>query len=305
MPPGLRTLCFSATSQTVASNTLSPVHILKVLNILRISTEPTLFWRALLMLVELKIAKMWPFRNSSLSSPEEYMHLRQSSDEEASEQDYELSKSASFPKKESSAKFYGRAIAIIFSTIAVLGIGFGSGVFLESQGLLASVSITQDHPSVHSHSTCKNPPIRREWRSLSLVQKHEYVDAVLCLRKLPSSLNKNMSRYDDFPFLHTTIGEYGKLAISFLENLRRSFHAWKDSCLRCYSTYGCSILGLAPLFHSPVRKGFERRVRIYWNTYVSSTHQSTDCYDSGLTIIQILGLDSGLGKHATIPRLQC
>ena len=99
-----------------------------------------------------------------------------------------------------------------------LAIGFWSGVLIHSKGFLSFIATTVPRitatSSAHTHhpsstTRCQDPPIRREWRSLSLVQKHEYVDAVLCLRTIPSSLNPNMSLYDDFPFLHDTIGAYG------------------------------------------------------------------------------------------------
>lgn len=156
---------------------------------------------------------MWPFKGKTPSSAEEYMHLRQSSDEEASELDLELSQKPRFLEPSSSHRWYRNIFVIILSTITLLGIGFSSGVFLEKTGTLAKLSTSTGHDDTSQESKCHDPAIRREWRSLSLEQKHGYVDAVLCLRKTPSKLNENMTRYDDFPFLHTTVGEYGKYLV--------------------------------------------------------------------------------------------
>jgi len=58
-----------------------------------------------------------------------------------------------------------------------------------------------------SASTCTSPSIRREWRSLSRVEKLRYIDAVQCLRERPSRLDLNQSLYDDFPYVHRNVGD--------------------------------------------------------------------------------------------------
>lgn len=56
---------------------------------------------------------------------------------------------------------------------------------------------------------CHEPVVRKEWRTLSDVQKQEYLDAVLCLKTKPSRLGQNHSLYDDFPYLHSRSGTHG------------------------------------------------------------------------------------------------
>jgi hypothetical protein len=52
---------------------------------------------------------------------------------------------------------------------------------------------------------------RREWRTLTMFQKHDYIAAVRCLKITPSRLALNHTLYDDFPYIHYHIGEYGTL----------------------------------------------------------------------------------------------
>lgn len=59
-----------------------------------------------------------------------------------------------------------------------------------------------------SETSCQNPSIRREWRSLSMKEKHEYLQAVQCLSHTPSRLTSNMTLYDDFPHVHDTTGAF-------------------------------------------------------------------------------------------------
>jgi hypothetical protein len=62
--------------------------------------------------------------------------------------------------------------------------------------------------------SCQNPRIRREWRTLSHAEKHQYLDAVTCLRHTPSRINPNLSLYDDFPYVHDRIASYGQPILS-------------------------------------------------------------------------------------------
>jgi tyrosinase len=58
-------------------------------------------------------------------------------------------------------------------------------------------------------SSCQNPKLRQEWRTLSTEQQDDYINAVRCLQHIPSKLHPGMSLYDDFPFVHDVLGEYG------------------------------------------------------------------------------------------------
>ena len=72
-----------------------------------------------------------------------------------------------------------------------------------------------DKPTAVS-SACKKPAFRREWRSLSTSQKHNYLLAVQCLKQKPSRLGLNQSLYDDFPYVHYRVGGSCKIFLSML-----------------------------------------------------------------------------------------
>lgn len=56
-------------------------------------------------------------------------------------------------------------------------------------------------------SNCKSLSIRREWRSLSEEEKHQYIEAVRCLAETPSKQLPDDSLYDDFAYVHIDSGE--------------------------------------------------------------------------------------------------
>ena len=100
-------------------------------------------------------------------------------------------------------------ILLVCLTISCLILSFGSGVLFRTHQVWAS----QDDPS--TTSSCTIPITRREWRSLSRGEKSEYIQAVQCLTKTPSLLGMNHSLHDDFPRIHSHIGEY---CMSFSSN---------------------------------------------------------------------------------------
>ncbi|KAJ6029211.1 hypothetical protein N7499_000356 [Penicillium canescens] len=53
--------------------------------------------------------------------------------------------------------------------------------------------------------TCKNPPIRKEWRQLDLDERRDYIGAVLCLASQPaiSGLENAATHFDDFQATHS------------------------------------------------------------------------------------------------------
>ena len=59
-----------------------------------------------------------------------------------------------------------------------------------------------------SSSSCRDPVVRYEWRSLSKQEQTNYIDAVECLSQQPSRLGLNQSLYLDFPSTHINIGGY-------------------------------------------------------------------------------------------------
>ena len=56
---------------------------------------------------------------------------------------------------------------------------------------------------------CEEYTIRREWRSLSKMEKTGYIQAVQCLQTKPSVLGLNQTLYDDFPWVHSQMSAYG------------------------------------------------------------------------------------------------
>lgn len=145
---------------------------------------------------------MWPFKSQQRSSECVYLPLV-----DGSENGFESDKLEDGQSSDPYSRRYCTAI-VYFSIVTItLATGFIAGFFMERRGILY---FTEAISSTHSsHTLCHNPDTRREWRSLGLDQKHEYLEAVQCLRHIPSALNPNMSLYDDFPYLHNTIGDYG------------------------------------------------------------------------------------------------
>ncbi|KAF2204311.1 monooxygenase [Delitschia confertaspora ATCC 74209] len=88
--------------------------------------------------------------------------------------------------------------------------------------------------SLSKSSKCDLIAMRREWRTLSMAQKHQYLEAVKCLKRWPSSLGLNQSYYDDFPWIHSRIGEYVHDAAPFLAWHRYFVHVYEialmDAC---------------------------------------------------------------------------
>lgn len=78
--------------------------------------------------------------------------------------------------------------------LAVISISFNFGIFTFSRLKLG----TFDFQS----TACDQPAFRREWRSLSVSERLNYIDSVQCLRTRPSRLGLNQSLYDDFPYVH-------------------------------------------------------------------------------------------------------
>lgn len=91
---------------------------------------------------------------------------------------------------------------IIGAILICLMIGYTLGTQLERWTASGSGAASM------INSPCSQPRFRREWRSLSLHEKHGYLQAVQCLKKMPSRLGLNQSLYDDFPYVHFHVGGY-------------------------------------------------------------------------------------------------
>ncbi|KAI9711766.1 MAG: hypothetical protein M1820_001911 [Bogoriella megaspora] len=105
------------------------------------------------------------------------------------------------------------AILLTSLLLAATVIGFLVGILCGYNGIFASTPTTTTKPAATS---CRHPIVRHEWRSLSVDQKRGYIRAVNCLRETPSKLGLNQSLYDDFPYVHSRIGEYSHGAAAFL-----------------------------------------------------------------------------------------
>ena len=75
--------------------------------------------------------------------------------------------------------------------------------------LLQHTTITRNTITTQN-SKCSNPTIRKEWRSLSQAEKAGYIAGVKCLTTKQSKLSlvDGDTLYNDFPYVHTTIGGY-------------------------------------------------------------------------------------------------
>lgn len=97
-------------------------------------------------------------------------------------------------------KLHGRHLFVVTClAIGCLTIAFAIRHFL-SQEIRSSIA---------PYKPCRHPTIRHEWRSLSREEKSAYLDAVKCLRTVPSRLGLNHTLYDDFPYFHSRTGESG------------------------------------------------------------------------------------------------
>ena len=93
-------------------------------------------------------------------------------------------------------------IFVLFLSLTSLAVGFMGGVLSSRQN---ASDKSQKGATV---SACNRPQYRREWRSLSYGERHDYIQAVQCLTQIPSRLGLNQSLYDDFPYVHFRVGGY-------------------------------------------------------------------------------------------------
>lgn len=93
------------------------------------------------------------------------------------------------------------AMALICFAVGITG-GFTLSVWKRNYGSPPGLALSTNR------TRCQASPVRLEWRSLSMHEKHDYIDAVNCLRRRPSRLGQDQSLYDDFPYTHARIGAY-------------------------------------------------------------------------------------------------
>ncbi|KJX99738.1 tyrosinase tyrosinase: common central domain protein [Zymoseptoria brevis] len=87
------------------------------------------------------------------------------------------------------------------------------------------------HPSHRSlsQSPCQSIAIRREWRALTADERDDFVRSVKCLSTVPSRWMHNGTVYDDFAYLHGSIGKWCHHSASFLPWHRWTLHIWEAS----------------------------------------------------------------------------
>lgn len=91
-------------------------------------------------------------------------------------------------------------------------------------------------PFESPRSSCTNPALRKEWRTVSKEAQAEYIAAALCLHETPSALDwdPEAKRSDDFPWLHAHNPPDHHRTANFLPWHRYFIHlyekALKESC---------------------------------------------------------------------------
>ena len=99
--------------------------------------------------------------------------------------------------------------------------------------LLAAASIAIYTSSAAPAWNNWQPSVRKEWTSLSLTERKEYIDAVLCLYERPSRLSPTevpgaLNRRDDFVAVH--------INQTFGVHLNAVFLGWHRNFLNLYET---------------------------------------------------------------------
>lgn len=95
---------------------------------------------------------------------------------------------------------------------------------------------SSDTQSISESAQSPKFKTRREWRTLTDIEKHEYISAVLCLLEQPSKLapETNYSAYDDWPWIHSHLGYSTHHSATFLPWHRYFLHLYettlRDNC---------------------------------------------------------------------------
>ncbi|ETS81057.1 hypothetical protein PFICI_06059 [Pestalotiopsis fici W106-1] len=97
-------------------------------------------------------------------------------------------------------------------------------------------------------AACRNPLVRREWRTLSNSEKQSYISAVKCLQKAPAQTQSTYagvrSRYDDFMAEHINRTDFIHF-VGFFQPWHRMFVAQYESELRSV----CGYTGAQPYWN--------------------------------------------------------
>jgi hypothetical protein len=89
------------------------------------------------------------------------------------------------------------------SIVALLGLACITAGFLVNE----MINYREPLKAVRTgKSSCGNPSRRMEWRSLSIEERLEYINAVRCLAATPSKQLPQDTLYDDIAYVHIDTG---------------------------------------------------------------------------------------------------
>ncbi|KAM0144229.1 hypothetical protein ACHAO1_000512 [Botrytis cinerea] len=149
-----------------------------------------------------------------MASLEEYSTIPTSDhdhDVESHDTAYTTFKKSKYPINSSTISWALTSISLFLITLLLIFIHIGQSI---------------QYPK---STICISPIVRREWRTLSKNEKHEYFEAVNCLRSKPSMLGTNHSLYDDFGYSHIQIGDYTHETAGFLPWHRYFIHLYEQA----------------------------------------------------------------------------
>ena len=100
-----------------------------------------------------------------------------------------------------------------FVSVSTLVMIFVAATFGFLHGFEQGLLSRPPQPQHQSQSRCRNPDIRREWRSLTPSEQQNYLDAAKCLEETPSSLMGQGTLYDDLVYVHMHVGSLCKCTV--------------------------------------------------------------------------------------------
>ena len=130
-----------------------------------------------------------------------YKALRQGSEEE--ENTYKSELNAAVLSRSGKRRFL---VIAGLSSILAFALGIATCWALWDIDHAPAISID----STYLTGVCSQPIRRREWRSFSNREKHDYIEAVQCLARTPPKAQDNGTRFDDFPYVHYHFGNEGE-----------------------------------------------------------------------------------------------
>jgi len=93
----------------------------------------------------------------------------------------------------------GLTIIIVITAVVVIVVAILAAIYYSIGGIWFNLSF---FPASNSLSSCSNPIVRREWRSLRDGEKRAYLASVDCLYHTPSVLWPNSTIYEDLSWTH-------------------------------------------------------------------------------------------------------